>query len=71
MFKGRAVGGPRNQVMIEAGSSWNGSVAGDPYGYYEWSGSEWQWIVGRRKPEYGWDDFVNGEAAPKRGRRRK
>lgn len=65
MLRGRACGGPRDNVMIEAGSTWDGIVHKDirsvspealqPYhlGRYRWDVDHWQWHPGRYVRMYG------------------
>lgn len=62
MRKGIAIGGPLDNIKIEASMHWNGLIikwtkikdggrraAGHHNGYYIWTGEVWRWIEGARE----------------------
>lgn len=65
MLKGRASGGPRDNVTLEAGSDWDGIVHKPEYrtnrvgmrpyypGRYCWETDHWQWHPGQYVRTYG------------------
>jgi len=44
MLRGRAVGGPRDKVIIEAGSSWSGFICKVLNGRYVWDHTTGTWV---------------------------